>query len=105
MQIFGRDTADTTFSAKGKGAPAELGTLDSSAVNYMRFKGGTLRFGKLFMVHADMQIIDSDPHDPFDFSIDEYNRQLVAGYSRNTLDGALKVYMPDLKATKATPSN
>jgi hypothetical protein len=102
VQIFGRDTTD---GANGGGAPVELGVLDSSAVNYMRFRGGTLRFGKLFMVHADMQIIDSDQHDPFDFSIDEYNRQLVAGYSRNTLDGALKVYMPDLDDTGKTLSN
>jgi hypothetical protein len=57
------------------------------------------------MVHADMQIIDSDQHDPFDFSIDEYNRQLVAGYSRNTLDGGLKVYMPDLGDAGKTLTN
>jgi hypothetical protein len=102
VQIFGRDTSD---HASAKGAPAELGSLDSSAVNFMRFRGGTLRFGKLFMVHADMQIIDADQHDPFDFGIDEYNRQLVAGYSRNTLDGALKVYMPDLDDTAKSLSN
>jgi hypothetical protein len=102
VQIFGRDTAE---HASGDGAPAELASLDSSAVNFMRFSGGTLRFGKLFMVHADMQIIDSDQRDPFDFSIDDYNRQLVAGYSRNTLDGALKVYMPDLDDTGKTLSN
>jgi Domain of unknown function (DUF811). len=102
VQTFGRDTSD---GASGKGAPVELGVLDSSAVNYMRFRGGTLRFGKLFMVQADMQIIDSDQHDPFDFSIDDYNRQLVAGYSRNTLDGALKVYMPDLDDTGKALSN
>lgn len=103
VQIFGRDTAD---HASGSRASASgLAPLDSSAVNYMRFSGGTLRFGKLFMVHADMQIIDSDQHDPFDFSIDDYNRQLVAGYSRNTLDGALKVYMPDLDDTGTSLSN
>jgi hypothetical protein len=102
MQIFGRDTAN---HARGNGALAGLAPLDSSAANYMRFRGGTLRFGKLFMVHADMQIIDSDQHDTFDFSIDDYNRQLVAGYSRNTLDGALKVYMPDLDDTGKALSN
>lgn len=74
-----------------------LAPLDSSAPNYMRFRGGTLRFGKLFMVDADMEIIDGDPSDPFDFSIDEYDRQLVAGYSRNSASQALRVYMPDLQ--------
>jgi hypothetical protein len=108
VQIFGRDSMASARSADesgGEQSAPELTTLDSSAVNYMRFRGGTLRFGKLFMVNADMQIIDTDPHDPFDFGIDEYNRQLVAGYSRNTLDGALKVYMPDLSDTKTTMSN
>ena len=102
IQIFGRDTAN---QAGGNGASAGLAPLDSSAANYMRFSGGTLRFGKLFMVHADMQIIDSDQHDTFDFGIDDYNRQLVAGYSRNTLDGGLKVYMPDLDDTGKALSN
>jgi hypothetical protein len=96
------------FGGGAGGAPAAtraLAPLDSAAANYMRFSGGTLRFGKLFMVHADMQIIDADAHDPFDFSIDEYNRQLVAGYSKNTLAGGLKVYMPDLGDAGGRVSN
>ncbi len=109
VQFFGRDTASDSES-DGGGSQRSTGgdsiaPLDSSATNFMRFKGGTLRFGKLFMVSADMQIIDADQHDPFDFSIDDYNRQLVAGYSRNTLDGGLKVYMPDLDDTGAPLSN
>lgn len=101
VQIFGRGAGGTPASAP----PRPIPPLDSTARNYMRFSGGTLRFGKLFMVHADMQIIDEDQHDPFDFSIDDYNRQLVAGYSRNTLDGALKVYMPDLRDTRGSLTN
>ena len=99
IQIFGHDSGSTYTPA------AHLAPLDSAAANFLRFRGGTLRFGKLFMVHADMEIIDADQHDPFDFSIDDYNRQLVAGYSRNTLDGALKVYMPDLADAGAKLSN
>ncbi|HEX5409629.1 MAG TPA: hypothetical protein VFW89_07670 [Gemmatimonadaceae bacterium] len=91
IQEFGSRASRTDGDAHA------LATLDSAATNYMRFRGGTLRFGKLFMVNADMQIIDADPSDPFDFSIDEYNRQLVAGYSRNTAAHALEVYMPDLQ--------
>jgi hypothetical protein len=105
VQVFGSDTADGASARRPSAAAGTLAALDSSAVNFMRFEGGTLRFGKLFMVNADMQIIDSDQRDPFDFSIDEYNRQLVAGYSRNTLDGALKVYMPDLADVERTLSN
>lgn len=70
----------------------------AAAANYMYFRGGTLRFGKLFMVRADMRILDADPSDPFSFSIDRYNDQLVAGYSKNRPDLGLEVFMPDLDA-------
>ncbi len=63
--------------------------------NYMYYRGGTLRFGKLTMVDTDMVLVDADQKDPFDFSPEEYNDQLVAGYSKNTTKLGLKVYMPD----------
>jgi hypothetical protein len=63
--------------------------------NTMLFRGGTLRMGKLLMVDAEMQVADTDPADPFDFSIDRYNEQLVAGFSRNQPDYGLVVYMRD----------
>ena len=64
--------------------------------NYMYYRGGTLRFGKLTMVDTDMLLVDADQRDPFDFSPAEYNDQLVAGYSKNTRSHGLIVYMPDL---------
>lgn len=67
-----------------------------TARNYMYFHGGTLHFGKLYMVDADMEIIDQQPGDAFQFSIDRYNTQLVAGYSKNTPTNGLIVFMPDL---------
>ena len=42
-----------------------------------------------------MQLIDADPTDAFDFFPDHYNDQLVAGYSKTTASGGLRVYMPD----------
>jgi hypothetical protein len=99
VQVFG-DTAAWVASHVRPLAP-----LDSAAPNYMRFQGGTLRFGKLFMVQADMQIIEAEPGVAFDFSIDEYNRQLVAGYSRNTSAKGLKVYMPDLNRLGASAAS
>jgi hypothetical protein len=68
---------------------------DRRARNYMYYRGGSLRFGKLTMSNTDMQLIDADPSDPFDFSPPQYVKQLVAGYSKNTPSGALRVYMPD----------
>jgi hypothetical protein len=65
------------------------------AVNYMFFWGGVLHFGKLFMPQADMQVVDDSPEDPFDFFLDQYNFQLVAGFTRNRPDYGLEVHMVD----------
>jgi hypothetical protein len=76
---------------------------DSKAPNYMFYRGGVLRFGKLTMHDADMMIVDAEPKDPFDFFLDHYNAQLVAGYEKNTPDHGLIVFMPDYKRTPAIP--
>jgi len=83
-----------------KGGARPLIPYDRGAPNYMYFRGGTIRFGKLTMANADMQIVDSHPKDAFDFSIDHYNRQLVAGYSKNTPRYGLVVFMPDYYQVK-----
>jgi hypothetical protein len=66
-----------------------------NVTNYMFFRGGLLRFGKLTMDDTDLMIEDAEPADPFDFWLDRYNDQLVAGGSRNTRDHGLIVRMPD----------
>ena len=63
--------------------------------NYLYLRGGTLRLGKLLMVDADLEAVDADPSDPFDFFIDRYNEQLVAGFSRNTAAYGLIATMRD----------
>ncbi|HXT68671.1 MAG TPA: hypothetical protein VN700_02890 [Vicinamibacterales bacterium] len=68
---------------------------DPKAPNYIYFSGSTITFGRLTMRPAELQLIDSDPKDPFDFFASRYERQLVAGYSKNTPSGGLKTYMPD----------
>ncbi len=65
----------------------------------MFYHGGVLRFGKLTMHETDLMIVDEEPKDPFDFFLDQYNAQLVAGYSKNTPDHGLIVHMPDYKRT------
>jgi hypothetical protein len=65
------------------------------ARNYLYFYGGSIRFGKLTMTDADMQLIDQNPSTPFDFFPARYEAQLVAGYSRNTRRKGLQVFMPD----------
>ena len=63
--------------------------------NYIWFRGGSIRFGKLTMSDADLQLIDTQPSDPFDFYSAKYDAQLVAGYSKNTPQHGLRTYMPD----------
>jgi hypothetical protein len=82
-----------TGSANPPGRPPTL--PDPAARNYLYFHGGIVRFGKLTMTDADLQLIDADPADPFDFFPAHYADQLVAGYSRSTPRGGLKVLMPD----------
>ncbi len=71
------------------------------APNFMFFYGGTLRFGKLFMVQADMQLVDADPSDPFDFNLDQYNEQLVAGRAEPQPDFGVLVIMPDWREVRS----
>jgi hypothetical protein len=71
--------------------------------NYMYYRGGVLRFGKLTMHDADLLIMDAEPEDPFDFFLDQYNAQLVAGYSKNTPNHGLVVTMPDYRKTPPLP--
>lgn len=63
--------------------------------NWMFFREGTLRMGKLYMPRAEMQVIDTDPADWFDFFLDYYNNQLSAAMSKNRPDYGLQVYMRD----------
>ena len=86
--------------AFGKTEPHErlhaLVPPDTKAPNYMFYKGGTLRFGRLLMLDAEMQIVDLDPEDVFRFDLSRYNEQLVAGYERTLADGGLEVWMRDV---------
>lgn len=81
------------------GAPDSAVALvppDTTAPAYMFYKGGTLHFGKLLMLDAEMQIVDARPAPWFDFSLDRYKEQLVAGYSKTLADLGLEVHMVGL---------
>jgi hypothetical protein len=85
----------------GKSAPATIAE-SCGARNYLQFKGGSVRFGKLIMSDTDLELMDVTPADTFDFAIDHYNEQLVAGYSKMTPSGGLCVHMPDYSKLKKT---
>ncbi len=47
------------------------------------------------MTDTDLELVDQDPSDPFDFSVAGYDEMLVAGYSKSTPQAGLKTHMPD----------
>ena len=61
---------------------------------YIYHRGGILRFGKLTMNDADLEIVGDRPG-TFEFFQREYKKQLVAGYSKNTSSGGLVAHMVD----------
>ena len=67
----------------------------ATAKNHIYWRGGQLAFGKLTMTETDLELVDEDPRDPFDFSVDRWNEQLVAGYSKTMADRGLRAHMPD----------
>ncbi len=72
--------------------------------NYMAYRGNQLRFNKLTMNDADMILIDLNPDDPFDFYLDHYKEQLVAGYTKETMSFGLRVFMRDYNKLKTRPA-
>lgn len=92
VQEFIRTPGDSIFARLKHGDPA--------ATNYVNFRGGRLQFGKLTMTDTDLQIVDQLQTDGFDLNLKEYNRQLVAGYSKNLPGLGLVAYFPDYSTLK-----
>jgi hypothetical protein len=92
--VRGDRLVQTLAPADGR-APAPLTPSDPHAANYLFFFGSDIQFGKLTMHGTDLQLIDTDPKDPFDFYPARYSGQLVAGYSKTTATGGLRAYVPD----------
>jgi len=82
------------------GEPKKFPWAKAPAQNYMAYRGNRLQFGKLLMTDTDLVIVDPDPRDPFDFYLDRYKDQLVAGYSKTTPSSGLRVYMVDFNKLK-----
>ena len=95
VRIEGGKIEQTFGGSTRPGRSLPLHPTDPSAKNFMYYRGKILRFGKLTMEDADLQIVDRDPKDPFDFYLAHLNEQLVAGESRNQADFGLLTVMPD----------
>ena len=98
----GSGVINQTFSPTPGQDVQPLRSIEASTPNYMYFRNGTLRFGKLTMQNADLLIVDQEPANVFDFSLDRYNDQLVAGYSKSTTALGLVVHMPDFRTLGST---
>jgi hypothetical protein len=93
-----------TFNPADSAKVKALNVPDSKATNYMYYQGNLLRFGKLTMHDTDLLIEDAEPGDPFDFFLDQYKAQLVAGYSRTRPDDGLTVVMQDFNKAPPLPT-
>jgi len=80
IEVFGPADANAAQHTRPLSPPR------TGSNGYMYFRGGTLRFGKLTMADADLEIVDADATGPFYFYLDRYSDQLVAGYSKTTPD-------------------
>lgn len=91
---------DQVVQVFGAGPYAEL-KPEPIGRNHIYWRGGDLRFGKLTMDRTDLELIDLDPDDPFDFSVDHWDDMLIGGFSKNMPNQGLKTYMPDYDDLKA----
>jgi hypothetical protein len=85
------------------GSPQALNFAAKQPGNYMTFRHSEMQFGKLTMHDADLIMIDMDPGDPFDFYLDHYQEQLVAGYSKSTPEYGLRAYTRDYNKLRKRP--
>ena len=86
------------------GRPSAAAEMNVPFANYMAYRGHDLRFGKLTMSDTDMVLIDMNPGDPFDFYLDHYKEQLVAGYTKETPTFGLHVFMRDYDKLPRAPA-
>ena len=64
--------------------------------NFLRLSEGTIDFGKLTMRQVDLTMVDLSDDAWFDLDLNNYQTQLVNGYTRMTPEAGLQIFMPDL---------
>jgi hypothetical protein len=73
--------------------------------NFLRLEDGTIDFGKLTMHHVDLIMVDLSDDAWFDLDLNNYQKQLVNGYTRMTPEAGLQIFMPDLDTLPKTQTN
>jgi len=89
VQEFMRTPDDTIFGTYVR--------PDSGSHNFVYFRGGQLRFGKLTMQDTDLLINDDDERDPLDLYLTRYNKQLAAGHTKNLPNFGLRTWLVDYR--------
>ena len=79
----------------GPGSLLPLKLPDRSMRNYMYYRGGTLRFGKLTMSDADLALIDAHPEGPLRLLSGPLRAAAGGGLLEEHAGARAKVYMPD----------
>ncbi|HEY9855731.1 MAG TPA: hypothetical protein V6D05_08350 [Stenomitos sp.] len=87
-----------TYTPEESIEPAPL--IDPDAPNYMLCLGHDLLVGKMMMHDAYFQIINQEPANFVDFSLEHYREQLAAGNSSLHSGDQLVVRLPSLEATR-----
>jgi hypothetical protein len=78
-------------------------TPDVNARNYMHVYGGNFLIMNELQRGAELQMVDMNPTDMFDFYLGEYKRHLKAGYVKVMNDqGSLITLMPDYPKINST---
>jgi hypothetical protein len=78
------------------GNPEEAVTRVEQWRNFLRLSAGTIDFGKLTMHNVDLTMVDLSDDAWFDLDLNNYQKQLVNGYTRMTPQAGLQIFMPDL---------
>ena len=73
--------------------------------NFLRLNDGTIDFGKLTMHHVDITMVDLSDDAWFDLDLNNYQNQLVNGYTRMTPEAGLQIFMPDLDTLPKNKGN
>lgn len=83
------------FSSKSKINFPPLPRADVK--NYLYLYQGDVKFGKLMMVDARLQMVDSTQNNDFDFFLKKYQLPLALGVSKILPDGSVVATIPDYR--------
>ncbi len=97
--VFDQNRGSVPSETSGQGSHAVPPVVAGESIY---FRGGTMKFGLLTMSPVDLELVPLKPgaNKSFEFSVDHYYEQLVAGYSKSLPSKGLVVYMEDERDLK-----